>query len=153
MQPTTMTVAARRVADGASEEIAETLAVETAVAIEFNGRSHAVMLASPADLEDFALGFALTEGIVRRADELELLEQVWAPQGVVLRIRIPVKTRLSNGPSIQAPTFSCSIQIRSTVELFSAPPMPLTWLASLRSWTSPKTAKSARCTPVLAFGT
>ena len=84
-----MTVAARRVADGASEEIAETLAVETAVAIEFNGRSHAVMLASPADLEDFALGFALTEGIVRRADELELLEQVWAPQGVVLRIRIP----------------------------------------------------------------
>ena len=89
MHPTTVTVAARRVADGADEDVAETLAVETAVAIEFNGRSHAVMLASPADLEDFALGFALTEGIVRRADELELLEQVWTPQGVVLRIRIP----------------------------------------------------------------
>ena len=89
MQPTTVTVAARRVADGASEEVAETLAVETAVAIEFNGRSHAVMLASPADLEDFALGFALTEGIVRRADELELVGQTWTPQGVVLQIRIP----------------------------------------------------------------
>ena len=89
MQPTTVTVAARRVADGATQEVAETLAVETAVAIEFNGRSHAVMLASPADLEDFALGFALTEGIVRRADELQLVGQTWTPQGVVLQIRIP----------------------------------------------------------------
>ena len=85
----TLTVTARRVEDGVVHDIAETLAVETAVAIEFNGRSHAVMLATPADLEDFALGFALTEGIIRRADELQLVGQTWTPQGVVLQIRIP----------------------------------------------------------------
>ena len=84
-----MTVAARRVEAGVAQGVAETLAVETPVAIQFNGRPHAVMLATPADLEDFALGFALTEGIIRRADELTLVEQSWTPQGVLLQIRIP----------------------------------------------------------------
>ena len=70
-----VTVAARRVDGGAVLAVTESLAVETAVALEFNGRPHAVMLATPADLEDFALGFALTEGIVRKADELTLIEQ------------------------------------------------------------------------------
>ena len=45
------------------------LARECAVALEFNGVSHAVMLATPLDLEDFALGFALTEGIIDRAGQ------------------------------------------------------------------------------------
>lgn len=89
MPTPTATVPARRVTDGVAQEVGDVLAVETAVALEFNGRSHAVMLATPADLEDFALGFALTEGIIRRADELQRLEQEWTPQGVVLHIRIP----------------------------------------------------------------
>jgi len=69
----TVTVAARRVEGGVAQGISETLAAEVPVAIQFNGRAHAVMLATPADLDDFALGFALTEGIVRRADELTLV--------------------------------------------------------------------------------
>lgn len=85
----TVAVPARRRDGSAAQDITETLAVETPVAMHFNGLSHAVMMATPADLEDFGLGFALTEGIVRRADELTLLEQDWSPHGVALKMRIP----------------------------------------------------------------
>jgi FdhD protein len=43
---------------------------EAPVALEFNGLSYAVMMATPADLEDFALGFALTEGLARSPGDL-----------------------------------------------------------------------------------
>ena len=46
---------------------------ETPVALSFAGTTHAVMMASPADLEDFALGFSLTEGIIDGPDEIESL--------------------------------------------------------------------------------
>jgi FdhD protein len=43
---------------------------EAPVALEFNGLSYAVMMATPADLEDFALGFALTEGLAKQPGDL-----------------------------------------------------------------------------------
>ncbi|HEX4509777.1 MAG TPA: formate dehydrogenase accessory sulfurtransferase FdhD, partial [Burkholderiaceae bacterium] len=55
---------------GAVTESQDWLADEVPVALIFNGISHAVMLATPLDLEDFALGFGLTEGLLARADEL-----------------------------------------------------------------------------------
>ncbi len=47
---------------------------ETPVAFSFAGTTHAVMMASPADFEDFALGFSLTEGIIDTPDEIEAIE-------------------------------------------------------------------------------
>jgi FdhD protein len=46
------------------------LAEEVPVAFVVNGISHAVMMATPADLDDFALGFALTEGLIDSPSQL-----------------------------------------------------------------------------------
>lgn len=50
------------------------LAEETPVALVYDGTSHAVLMCSPQDIEDFAIGFSLSEGIIERADEVERLE-------------------------------------------------------------------------------
>jgi FdhD protein len=59
---------------------------EQAVALSFNGSTHAVMMATPADLEDFAIGFALTEGLIEARDEIENFEIVSLPLGIEIRV-------------------------------------------------------------------
>ncbi len=71
-----------RLAFGARIEPGErVLPEETAVALSFNGSTQAVMMATPADLEDFAYGFALTEGIAT-PDEIGSVEVVRGPRGI-----------------------------------------------------------------------
>ena len=55
---------------------------ETAVAMVYGGSTQAVMMATPADLEDFAVGFSLTEGIVTDPAQIERLEVLAHPRGV-----------------------------------------------------------------------
>lgn len=61
---------------------------ETAVAFSYNRIAHAVMMATPGDLRDFAVGFSITEGIVAGPAEIEELEIIPVAEGVELRMWI-----------------------------------------------------------------
>ncbi|MDC0088636.1 formate dehydrogenase accessory sulfurtransferase FdhD [Porticoccaceae bacterium] len=64
------------------------VAIETAVAMVYNGISHVVMMATPADLEDFALGFSLSEGILESAKQLLDCEVTETDKGIELALTI-----------------------------------------------------------------
>jgi FdhD protein len=61
---------------------------ETPIALSYAGTTHAVMMASPADFEDFALGFSLTEGIVGSPGEIEAIEVEDLGAGIDIQIRL-----------------------------------------------------------------
>ena len=67
---------------------ADDLAEEAPVAFEYNGISHAVMLATPANLEDFALGFSLSEGIVVSRRDIFSISLIESEAGIVVQIEI-----------------------------------------------------------------
>jgi FdhD protein len=80
---------------------------ETALALTYNGGSYAVMMGSPRDLEDFAIGFSLSEGIVQSLDDIESLEIVPLDDGIELRMwlrqskadRLSERRRHMTGPT------------------------------------------------------
>jgi len=82
---------ARRLTAGGEEALDEIVAEEVAVALVYNGISHAVMMATPCDLEDFALGFSLTEGIVEKSSEVHDIEVESAGHGVEVRLSIAAR--------------------------------------------------------------
>ncbi|PLK48856.1 formate dehydrogenase accessory sulfurtransferase FdhD [Uliginosibacterium sp. TH139] len=61
---------------------------EVPVALSYNGISHAVMLATPTDLEDFALGFSISEGVVENMEEIHDLEVQPGCAGIVIEMQI-----------------------------------------------------------------
>ena len=75
---------------GSERQPVEDAVIEEApVALFYNNAPHVVMLATPLDLEDFALGFSLTEGIIAAADELSFTEAYHREDGIELWLRIP----------------------------------------------------------------
>lgn len=58
---------------------------ERPIALEFNGLAYAVMMASPTDLEDFALGFALTEGLAKTPGDLSDMDVAEVEKGWIVR--------------------------------------------------------------------
>ncbi|MCT8267768.1 formate dehydrogenase accessory sulfurtransferase FdhD [Afifella sp. JA880] len=61
---------------------------ETAVALTYGGTTQAVMMATPADLVDFAVGFTLTEGIVDTAEEIDAVDIVELEDGIDVQIML-----------------------------------------------------------------
>lgn len=88
VRPTRATVRARHHAGGTVVDRLETLVDEVPVALVYNGISHAVMLATPADLEDFALGFSLSEGILAEPGQLYDVEIADCADGMEVHLEI-----------------------------------------------------------------
>ncbi|WP_246189932.1 formate dehydrogenase accessory sulfurtransferase FdhD [Pandoraea communis] len=82
------TFAVRRFRRGTWQQASDELADEVPVALEFNGISHVVMLATPADIEDFALGFALSEGILNDRRECYGVDVTATPLGITAHLEV-----------------------------------------------------------------
>lgn len=73
---------------GQLSQVDDCLAEEVPIALVYNGISHAVMLATPQDLEDFALGFSLSEGVLQNHHELYGVEVKLQENGIELYCEI-----------------------------------------------------------------
>jgi FdhD protein len=73
---------------GARDSLDRALAIEAPVAISYNGIGYAVMMATPVDLEDFAIGFSLSEGLIQHASEVIGIDSHAGDLGWTLRIEI-----------------------------------------------------------------
>lgn len=86
--PVTRTLAVTRIQGEQTERTTDEVIDEVPVAFVYNGISHAVMLASPADLRDFAIGFSLSEGIIERPAEIYDCDVAYTGLGIELRIEL-----------------------------------------------------------------
>lgn len=122
------TVSVRRWRDGKTETALDEVAEEAAVAFSYNGVAHVVMLATPADLEDLATGFTLSEAVVERAEEIRSVEVVSAADALEVRLTIAagrfseLLTRRRN----LAARSGCGLCGSETVEQAIRQPKPVT---------------------------
>ena len=98
---------------------------ETAVAFTFNTASYAVMMATPQDLEDFAVGFSLTEGVISSIDAIDSIDIVEEEVGIELRIWLKAADAadfLGRRRKMAGPTGCGLCGIESLVEAMRPPP-------------------------------
>lgn len=88
MIPATRTVAEIQSRDGRIVTGSRVVPEEVPIAFSFGGSTHAVMMATPADLEDFAVGFSMAEGIIRAASEILSIEPVEAGDGIDVQVTL-----------------------------------------------------------------
>ncbi len=84
--------AVEQVRSGVTTPATRIVPEEVPIAFSYGGTTHAVMMATPADLEDFAIGFSLAEGIIERAEQVLSIEAVEAGPGIDLQITLEDNT-------------------------------------------------------------
>ncbi len=91
MEPVARVSSLRAGLTGMVEDFVRAVPEEVPVALVYDGSTHAVMMASPLDLEDFAVGFSLTEGIVGSPGEITEVEIVEHEKGLEARMWLDSK--------------------------------------------------------------
>ncbi len=81
-------VAIERWSRGSTAATTDQVAEEMPVALVYHDVPHVVMLATPADLEDYAVGFTLSEGLVARADEIRGVEVAAGAASIDVKITV-----------------------------------------------------------------
>lgn len=104
------------------------MAVEAPVSVEVGGIGYAVMMATPTDLEDYALGFALNEGLVETPDQVERIDVHPVEGGWALRLWVPpeLKARALERARQRVSESSCGLCGIENIEQVLRPLPPLT---------------------------
>ena len=87
-KPVSAEVAIDRWTSGTSTHTTDLVAEEAPVALVYHGVPHVVMLATPANLEDFAVGFTLSEGLVARPDEIRSVEVIQGDDATDVKVTV-----------------------------------------------------------------
>ena len=91
--------------------VEDTVAEEVPIALVYNDISYAVMMASPADFEDFAVGFSFTEGLIERAGEVYSVQAEQHHNGIELKLTVSsrVANRLQRRTRLRVGDSGCGI--------------------------------------------
>lgn len=112
-----------RLRPSCSDRLDKPIAEEAAVAVEFNGIGYAVMMMTPADLEVFALGFALTERIAASPADILDVDVADVPAGIILRVTVSASAAERIGERIRHRTSDtgCGLCGIASLESLSRP--------------------------------
>lgn len=109
------------------ERVSDGIATELPVALTYNRRSHVVMMATPADLEDFAIGFSLTERLVGSLEDIHSTRVIPRPGGIELALTIDPAwfDRLDTRRRNMAGRTGCGLCGAENIEQALRPPSPV----------------------------
>jgi len=111
----------------AVEERVRVAPEETAISLTYDGGSYAVMMGTPADLEDFAVGFSLTEGIIAQPSDIASFDVITHDEGLELRMWLAadMSDTLRRRRRYKAGPVGCGLCGIESLEEAIAPPKPV----------------------------